>query len=104
MGANKRLHADYAHMQEAYLTDIDCSGGLYLEMQERHKQKLKITITNFGYFYKAELDGKEITKEHFYNIIGYKENLPLRLEHHVHVFESQNKIRFNVEVSEINVS
>ena len=58
MGATKILSQDYRHIQESYLTDIDCSGGLYLEMQERSKYELKVTVNNFGCLYKAFLNGR----------------------------------------------
>jgi hypothetical protein len=104
MGANKQLHHDTRHLQEEYLTDIDCSGGLYLEYQERDKQELKVTITNFGLLYKCFLNGKRIDKEELYKLLGINENTPLRLEHHVYVFEKNNKTKFKVEVYEIDVT
>jgi hypothetical protein len=103
MGANKQLHHDTTHLQEEYLTDIDCSGGLYLEYQERNKQELKVVVTNFGPLYKAFLNGERIYKEELYKLLGISENTPLRLEHHVYVFEKNNKTKFKVEVGEINI-
>lgn len=103
MGVNKELHNTYRHLQESYLTDIDCSGGLYLEMQERSKQELKVIVTNFGTLYKAFLNGRRIYKDELYKIIGITENTPLRLEHHVYNFKKENKSKFKVEVQEINV-
>lgn len=103
MGASKQLHHDYTEIQESYLTDIDCSGGLYLEMQERNKQELKVIVSNFGKFYKATLNGGKITKEELFNLLNITDKTPLRLEHHVYNFEKANKRKFKVEIQEINV-
>ena len=103
MGANKELHQVHNHLRESYLTDLDLSGGMYLEMQERSKQDLKVIVTNFGFLYKAFLNGRRIYKEELLKLIGITENTPLRLEHHVYNFKENNKSKFNVEVSEINV-
>ena len=103
MGANKELHQVHNHLRESYLTDLDLSGGMYLEMQERSKQDLKVIVTNFGFLYKAFLNGRRIYKEELLKLIGITENTPLRLEHHVYNFKENNKLKFNVEVSEINV-
>ena len=46
MGKSKELHADYRHLQEAYLADIDMNGGLFEEYQKVEKpiQKSKKDI------------------------------------------------------------
>ena len=104
MGSSKQLHHNTTHLQKEYLTDIDCSGGLYLEYQERDKQELKVTVNNFGLLYKCFLNGERIYKKELYKLLGISENTPLRLEHHVYVFEKNNKTKFKVEVNEINVT
>lgn len=104
MGATKQLHQDYRHLQENYLTDIDCSGGLFLEMQERNKQELKVTVTNFGILYKAFLNKKRIYEDELFKLIGITKQTPLRLEHHIFKFEKKNKLKYNVEFSEIDIT
>ena len=103
MGANKQLHHDYSQLQESYLTDIDCSGGMYLEMQERSKHQLKVTVTNFGMLYKAFLNDRRIYEDELYKLIGTTKNTPLRLEHHLFIFKENNKLKYNLEFQEINV-
>ena len=103
MGASKELHQVHNHLREAYLTDIDLSGGMYLEYQKRNKQELKVTVTNFGLLYKAFLNGRKINKEELYKLIGITERTPLKLEHHIYNFEKENKSKFKVDVQEISV-
>ncbi len=103
MGATKELSQTYRQMGEDYLTDIDMSGGLYLEHQKLNKQKLEVEVTNFGFFRKAQLNGLEISKEKLYEIIGIEDTAGMTLEFHLFEFEkrdSKHKLIFtekNVE-------
>lgn len=36
----------------------------------KQKQKLELTVTNFGYFYQARLNGERIEKEEFTRLTG----------------------------------
>ena len=103
MGRTKQIASHYNHMRDSYLTDIDMSGGMYLEMQERDKPRLEVIVTHLGGFYKACLKGVEITKEKLFEIIGVNDPTGFRLDHHVHEFQKTDNC-YQIKVSEINVS
>lgn len=100
----KETYNHYRHIQESYMTDIDLSGGMLLEFQERErKNELSVTVTNFGRFYKGTLNGKEIKKEELFAILGITEYSSLRLEHYLYEFDKR-ELFYNVNVSEIDVT
>ena len=105
MKKTKEIQADYRHLQEAYLTDIDMSGGLYLEYQNRiPKPKiLDVTHTNFGCFYKAKLDGERISKEQLFDILGIKNQGGFRLEYHLNNLQKRSN-DYIIKIWEMDVT
>ena len=64
---------------------------------------LDVTHTNFGYFYKAKLNGEAITKDQLFKLLGIEEYTGFRLEYHVTQFEKNNP-NYNVEIWEMDVT
>lgn len=85
--------------------DIDCSGQLYNEFPylRELKQNLKVTVTNFGNFYKAELDGEKINREQLLDILGIHNEGSYRLEFHLDKFAERTN-KYNVDYTEIDVT
>lgn len=96
MGATREL---FSQMREQG-QDIDCNGNIYQEPQQ--KKKLKVTINNFGYFYKAELEGERITKEELYKVLKLPNYHSMSLEFHLNEFRKHSK-DFDVDVWEMDV-
>lgn len=97
------IHNNYRQLQESYLTDIDMSGGLFLEYQKLKQNKLSVTLTNFGFIYKATLNNKIISKEKLYSILKIEENHTFTLEHYLIEFNNKQN-NYNVEVWERDVN
>jgi len=101
--ADKSQFRDYRHLQEAYLSDIDLSGGTYLEFMEKSKSKIDVTITNFGKFYKASIDGIELSKEKLFRIIGLENLNGMRLDFYLSQFQKKST-SYSLCYSEIDVT
>jgi len=83
--------------------DIDMSGHLYAEHVNSEPQKLKVSITNYGYFYKAWLNGEQIDKRELYKLLKLKIGHSMSLEFHVNEFAKRNK-GYEVDVYEMDVT
>lgn len=103
MGKTKILAGEYSLLQEQYLTDIDCSGGIYMELQQRARKKLTVSVTNFGYFYKATLNGVSITKEKLFEIIGL-EHQAKRLDFYLNEFSKRDDHSYDLDFYEFDVT
>lgn len=103
MGQTKELSQMFKQMGEDYLTDVDLSGGTFHEYQKLNKQRLEVTVTNFGKFYKGKLNGVSINKEKLYNILGIESTAGMRLEYHLFEFEKHDH-KYIIDFKEVDVS
>ncbi len=99
MGATKNLFNEMRNQD----FDVDMSGNLYQEHVSSEPQKLKVSVTNFGYFYKAELNGEPIDKRQLYKILKLKIGHSMSLEFHLSEFARRNK-GYEVDVWDMDVS
>jgi len=64
------------------------------------KNHLEVTITNYGFFYKAKLNGVKITKEELFEITG-EPSRGMRLDAYLDEFKHVN---YHISQSEKDVS
>ncbi len=94
---------NYRQIVQDYPVDMDMSGGLLLEYQER-TPKLQIIVNQNGGFYKAKLNGEQITYSEVRNILKLDDK-PSCMRFDSAVYDEQrNNRNYIISVSEIDVS